>query len=341
MAFDIGAGLAEAGKAVAQTAGTYLLESQKADLEKEKLVLADQLAGAREEKQRGFVTSERVATQDFTGGENEKTRANSLAVANIGLEGHKISAGATVAAAQIGASERRYATDKQFDAHKLDVEERRYTTDKTAEANKETIAERRYATDKTFEGHKYTIDEQIKAGVIGASKLSIGDNGEAFSVNPVTKEVTPLKGADGTPLKFRDPDVAKAQGALIATKTNELQSLNRIYVPQIIALENDIAKLQGGSSAMLNETKQQISEMKGRLKTIRDQFENDRAPLVRDLNAYGEALITKGGLGGSGAGTRTGVPDPAEFDRRLKRPAPVTGGVSPDKPGLINRPVEE
>lgn len=331
MAFDIGAGLAEAGKSVAQTAQAYTLESQKAELEKEKVLLADQLAGVREEKQRGFITSERVATQEFSGGENEKNRANTLAVANIGLEGHKISAGATIAAAQIGATERRYATDKQF------------------ETNKNELTERRYATDKAFEQHKYAIDEQIKAGITGASKLSIGDNGEAFSVNPVTKEVVPLKGADGTQLKFRDPEVARAQAELIKNKSSQLTDINRIYVPQIIDLENNIAKLQGGSMSMLDETKQQINEMKGRLKTIRDQFDSERAPLVRDLNAYGEALITKGKLTGATPSSLgvTGVPDPAQFDRRLKNPtAPPPTAAAPTTlkmptRSLINNPMGE
>ncbi len=116
MAFDVSAGLSEAGKGIAQTAQAYTLESQKADLEKEKVMLADQLAGAREEKGRQFTTSERVATQTFTGGENEKTRTNQVDIANIGLKGQLAHAGAIVAAAHESATSHLLGIQKQLDA---------------------------------------------------------------------------------------------------------------------------------------------------------------------------------------------------------------------------------
>lgn len=97
MAFDIGAGLHEMGKAVATTAGAYTLEAQKGELEKEKVILADQLAGVRDEKQRGFLTSEREATQGFTGGENEKNRTSAKDIATM-------SAGASIRSAEIHAA---------------------------------------------------------------------------------------------------------------------------------------------------------------------------------------------------------------------------------------------
>lgn len=116
MAFDFAAGLHEAGKSVAQTAQAYTLESQKAELEQAKVMLADQLAGAREEKGRAFTTSERVATQGFTGGENDKTRANQRDVANIGASAH-------LGAAATAAGSARYTADKHLEATKLTLEQ--------------------------------------------------------------------------------------------------------------------------------------------------------------------------------------------------------------------------
>ncbi len=110
MAFDIGAGFSEMGKSVAQTAQAYTLEAQKADLETEKVKLADQLAGAREEKGRQFTTSEREATQTFTGGENEKTRGNQKDIATIGATAH-------LGAAGIAAGAARYSAELQYKAH--------------------------------------------------------------------------------------------------------------------------------------------------------------------------------------------------------------------------------
>ncbi len=103
MAFDIGAGFSSAGEAVAKTAGAYTLEAQKGELEMQKVKLADELAGAREEKHRGFLTSERESTQKFTSGESALNRANALEAANIGLKGHLASAGAAVQSARIHA----------------------------------------------------------------------------------------------------------------------------------------------------------------------------------------------------------------------------------------------
>lgn len=52
MAFNIGAGLSAMGASVANTAGSEALEMQKSNLESQRDILADQLAGARESKGR-------------------------------------------------------------------------------------------------------------------------------------------------------------------------------------------------------------------------------------------------------------------------------------------------
>lgn len=52
MAFNLGGGLAEMGRSVAQTAGEAAINIQRAELEKERIALADSLAGARDSKNR-------------------------------------------------------------------------------------------------------------------------------------------------------------------------------------------------------------------------------------------------------------------------------------------------
>lgn len=94
MAFDFSAGLSEAGKAVATTAGAYTLEAQKGTLEEQKVKLADELASQREEKQRGFLASESALGR----GSAEKI-ANLQTAAHLGAA--SIGAGATVAAAKM------------------------------------------------------------------------------------------------------------------------------------------------------------------------------------------------------------------------------------------------
>ncbi len=104
MAFDLSNGLSAAGTAVAATAGAYTLEAQKADAQKEMVMLADQLAGAREEKGRAFTTSERVAAQGFTSGEKGLDRASELERTKLmnatSITTAGISAGASLTAAR-------------------------------------------------------------------------------------------------------------------------------------------------------------------------------------------------------------------------------------------------
>lgn len=123
MAFNIGNGLAEMGRSVAQTAQAWTLEAQKAEAQKEMLTLADQLAGAREDKGRQFAKSEREATQGWQSGEKDKdrtfqasegdkTRATQITTAGI-------AAGATIRSQQIS-SEARLKEAEMLDRYRRD-----------------------------------------------------------------------------------------------------------------------------------------------------------------------------------------------------------------------------
>lgn len=111
MAFiNIGAGLAEAGKNVAATAGAWTLEAQKADAEMEKAKLVDQLAGVRQDKQNVFTSGESEKERGFKSGEGalERTSREKISEAQrqATIAAAGISAGAHVAAA-------RYSSDTQ------------------------------------------------------------------------------------------------------------------------------------------------------------------------------------------------------------------------------------
>lgn len=116
MAFDIGAGLSEAGKGIAQTAQAYTLESQKAELEQQKVVLADQLAGAREEKQRGFLSGESEKERGFKSSEGLLNRTSEEKRTAMSTQ-------ATVAAAGASAAAHRYSADRQFETAKAALEQ--------------------------------------------------------------------------------------------------------------------------------------------------------------------------------------------------------------------------
>lgn len=118
MAFiNLGAGLAEAGKNVAATAGAWTLQAQRDDAEKEKLKAIQEFTAGENTKQRDFTKGEREAGQIFQGGEKEKDRTlqeklseaqrqAQIAVANI-------SAGASMSNARLSAQVQREGQEIQ------------------------------------------------------------------------------------------------------------------------------------------------------------------------------------------------------------------------------------
>lgn len=87
MAFDVGAGIANAADQAGKLAGIAALEQQKSGLEAERLKLANDLAGERESKGRqetaALTTKENTRHEGFLSTEAVEDRKNALAVAGI------------------------------------------------------------------------------------------------------------------------------------------------------------------------------------------------------------------------------------------------------------------
>lgn len=119
MAFNIERGLAAMGEAVGKVAGDALLDQQRAELQKESMILANQLASERESKGRaeahGYDMEKQTAQQTFMAGENEKTRAADLQRTNI-------SAGASIAVANIGLKGRQMEIDAMAPVRQAQIE---------------------------------------------------------------------------------------------------------------------------------------------------------------------------------------------------------------------------
>lgn len=96
MAFDVSRGLAAMGGAVDKMAGDTMLDLQRAELQKQAAILANDLATERESKGRaeahGYAMETLGKQQEFQAGENKADRENRLATTNI-------SAGASIAVA--------------------------------------------------------------------------------------------------------------------------------------------------------------------------------------------------------------------------------------------------
>jgi hypothetical protein len=273
--FDVGAGLAKVGEAVGQVATVAVIDAQRAELEKQRLQLADELARGRDSEQRAFVSGEREKTQAFQGGESEKDRAFRAS------EGEKNRA----------SEERRtgMSTGATLTAAQMQINFRREELDKTLAANREA-----------------------------ATKLQIGEDGVAYAVNPISQKVEPLK-LDGQPLKFRDPDQAKAQTEMIRTYSTQLTDLSRAYVPQITALEATVRKLQTDDMTSVDpQAKKDLERSQAELKALRERYEQERLPLVNKLNQIGSQLGAKAKIGGASSSGPSGLPPITDFIRKPK-----------------------
>lgn len=116
MPFSLSGGLSAMGKSVADTAGDMMLNTQRAELERQRLALAETLAEGRESRgreQAGMINAAAAEKeQTFRATENEKNRAKEFDLANLREEGDDRRA--KMSNARIMASES--ATQKRFDA---------------------------------------------------------------------------------------------------------------------------------------------------------------------------------------------------------------------------------
>lgn len=235
MAFDLGNGLANAGTAVAATAGAYTLESQKADLENQKIVLADQLAGARQEKQNVFQSSERVATQGFTSGENVLNRQSGKDIAQIGadaaVKAAGMHAGATVQAAQIGAA--------------------------SSAANLKA----------TLEQNKPLIDAEVLTKTIANTNAqTLADAKKALEDARTSSDPNALKAAQQ---KVYDAEYSSQSQV---QQVSLYQAQAKISESAMNLVQSKIASLQASPSSMMPETQATIRQLQAQLKQRESEF---------------------------------------------------------------------
>jgi len=287
MRFDVGAGLAAMGETVGRVAGAMTLEAQKADLQRQTLILADQMAGERESRgrkeQHGYTLETLDKQQTFQSGENEANRKNSLATAGI-------SAGASMSNARLAAE-----TQKEISAAGLKARSEEH-------------------------------DKTLAATIQSAAKIQIGDDGTAYSVNPATNKVEPFK-IEGEPLKFRDPDVAKAQVELLKTKSTQLRDITQTYLPQIQSLETTVRELTSKMIPGDKGAQKELSEAQARLKALQDRLESEKAPLMHEMNEIARTFAAKGKVASPpGAGGRPSLNDLIRVPG-AKPPSGMPGGL--------------
>lgn len=276
MAFDIGNGLASAGTAVAATAGQLSLEAQKAELENQKVKLADELAGKREETQRGFLSGENEkerGSREKIAGEANTTH---LEAAKIGLQGSLAGAGASIEAARI---------------------------------------------------HAGSVEKQIAAEDARNNSIQMNDDGTSSMVNKSTGKVSPLLGADGQPMKFKDPDLAKAQLEAVRTTSTQLADLQRKYQTDVTGPRQALLQVQKDPMLFGDEKAKAVATAKAEVDRIEKQYAPEFLRYNSRLDTLAESLGTKAKIAIPQTGNRPPLSD-------FNKTPPVTG--APVSPGIVN-----
>lgn len=348
MAFDIGAGLAEAGKSLAQTAQAYTLESQKAELEQEKIKLADQLAGAREEKQRSFVTSEREATQKFTGGENALNRDNVVKLANISaaasIQSAGIHAGATLGAARMNIDARRAeaAEQRKFEGEQRELDRgfrREERTDERQFQSGEKALDR--AADKE------RVAAQVKSHMDGISAQILAQSNLQQSSQEFQSKEKALDREQQKPLldaEVIQKQVKAASDQIVLDARKDLQTATQ---------SGDAAKIEAAKQNLAvaeytsKDDFQQVVAYQAQARLIEANLSNKQAKLAA-LQSSGSASFTPEGKQAIAAMTReverlqrdfdTAVAAARQAITRLPTFGATPSGTVPDLSKYIIRP---
>lgn len=263
MVFNVGNGLSEMGKSLNQTFQAYNVEAQKAELETQRLKLANDLAMEREslgrketaafaetaaEKQRGWQSGEFQLNRDS---EERRTKMqNETSITTAG-----ISAGAQLQAAR------------------------------------ENIAAR------ASENEKH-IAAQFKL----ANTFKLNDDGAASLVNPVDGKVTKLTDADGNAVKFSNPDVARAQGELVKLTTEQLSALTRQRATDLQQAQADLKEVMKPPGPMTNPNDPELQRARARVEQVKQQYDPQITALNQRLNSIAGQLATNGKLNVQGPG---------------------------------------
>lgn len=201
MQFSIGNGLSAMGGAISQTAGSMALEDQKAELERQRMLLSDQLASTRETNLEKMRQSGQMALED----KRAQTEKDMLPL--------RTSAQKDII---------DWSSKAQINAH---IAETKADTDAAI-----TKLQKLSTPDMLAAQHAIAA-----ATITPNMQLEVGEDGTAMAFNPISGKSQPVKGPDGDPVKFQNPSIAAA----VVQQTNTLRdagsNLDRNYQSEMQA----------------------------------------------------------------------------------------------------------
>lgn len=305
MAFNISGGLSSAATSLGDTAKEANIAADKWDLEKQKIALVDQLQTKHEEAGRTFQTSERVATQEFTGGENTKNRQNSVDIANITskatVQAAGVTAGGAVRAAQIHADIMQKQIDQNAPLIAAQIKQVGASTDEQQAKTAFQIINNNNATEKERAQKEYS--DAVASG---------------------------------------DPDrITKAGTAVAVANFNMGEAQTRATVDANLAkiAKDEVDKIRAQMALPINQAPENAARIQPTLKAAEDKFNQLMTQAERSARAapmLPEGTGTAGIIKYDAAGNRVGAAAPAA-PSVTGTPAPTSMPMpSPGATGLIN-----
>lgn len=333
----IGAGLAEAGKNVADTAGKWTLEAQRADAETEKVKLIDQLTGVREEKGRAFQTSERVATQGYQSGEKALDRTNAMDMVKLQTEATVKAAGISAGPGYASVAQRRAEFEAEAPTRAAKVEEMKADTglkQKTLagyDTEHQSIMDFRKAQTESYKAENIlkTIQSDSQKNVLDAKKQL----DDALVSNDPAK-------------------IADAKNKIFAAEFSAKDETQRVvlYQSQARLIEQAMAATQSKLVALQDPSKSMTPAAQSLIETLTKDLDRQRMEYNTATKAAAEALknLPTSSTGGSDTtirydahGNRIGAApaNPAPAPPVTGRPAPLLQGApSITTPGPLLSP---
>lgn len=310
----IGAGLAEAGKNVADTAGKWTLEAQRADAETEKVKLIDQLTGVREERGRAFQTSERVATQGYQSGEKALDRANAMDIVKLQTDATVKAAGISAGPGYASVAQRReeFAAgapmrEAQVEGVKAETLLKQkgaadYETEHQAITDMRTAQTESYKTENLLK----TIQAQSQQSILDAKKQL----GEALASNDPAK-------------------IAEAKNNIFTAEFSAKDEVQRVslYQAQARLIEQAMAATQAKLVVLQDPMKQMDPGAKVLADTLTKDLERQRGEYNAATRAAADALKNLPTSSPSSGAPGTTAPDLSKYMRTPA--APVTGKPAP------------
>jgi hypothetical protein len=175
-----------------------------------------------------------------------------------------------------------------------------------------------------LKGIQMQIDHAERQG-----DVKIGEDGAGLLINRATGKSTPLLDDKGAPLKFSNPEKAKAQAELIQLTRDQMTATTRQYEIEYRQASTELTTAMKSPGAMLDPQKDPgVLEAKKRLEEIQKKYEPQIKLFQQRASQLSEALTGK---------TNLTAPAPAgkslsDFDRSRAPSAPT----APSSGGLIN-----